>query len=45
MSTAGPSPRSVSSTNPARNGSRIKVAFDMDKLHVFDKQTELAIVH
>ena len=35
----------VSATNPARNGSRIKVAFDMDKLHVFDKETELAIVH
>lgn len=35
----------VSSTNPARVGSRIKVAFDLDKVHVFDKQSELAIVH
>ena len=35
----------VSATNPARVGSRIKVAFDVDKLHVFDKQSELAIVH
>ncbi len=35
----------VSSTNPARVGSRIKVAFDLDKIHAFDKQSELAIVH
>ena len=35
----------VSATNPARTGSRIKVAFDMDKLHVFDKETEQAVVH
>ena len=35
----------ISAANPARTGSRIKVAFDMDKLHVFDKDTELAIVH
>ncbi|OUP10475.1 sn-glycerol-3-phosphate ABC transporter ATP-binding protein UgpC [Collinsella sp. An2] len=35
----------VSAANPARSGSRIEVAFDVDKLHVFDKQTELAIVH
>ena len=35
----------VSSGNPARVGSRIEVAFDLDKVHVFDKQSELAIVH
>ena len=35
----------VSATNAARTGSRIKVAFDVDKMHMFDKQTELAIVH
>ena len=35
----------ISATNPVRTGSRIKVAFDVDKLHVFDKDTELAIVH
>ena len=35
----------ISATNPVRTGSRIKVAFDADKIHVFDKQTELAIVH
>ena len=35
----------VSSGNPARVGSRIKVAFDLDKIHVFDKQSELAVVH
>ena len=35
----------ISATNLVRTGSRIKVAFDVDKLHVFDKDTELAIVH
>ena len=35
----------ISATNPVRTGNRIKVAFDVDKLHVFDKDTELAIVH
>ena len=35
----------LSATNPVRTGSRIKVAFDVNKLHVFDKETELAIVH
>lgn len=35
----------LSATNPVRTGSRVRVAFDMDKLHVFDKETELAIVH
>ena len=35
----------VSATNPARMGSKVKVAFDIDKIHVFDKETELAIVH
>ena len=35
----------LSATNPARTGSAIKVAFDVDKLHVFDKETEQAIVH
>ena len=35
----------ISASNPVRTGNRIKVAFDVDKLHVFDKNTELAIVH
>ncbi|HIU05521.1 MAG TPA: sn-glycerol-3-phosphate ABC transporter ATP-binding protein UgpC [Candidatus Coprousia avicola] len=35
----------LSAANPVRTGSRIEVAFDVDKLHVFDKDTELAIVH
>ena len=35
----------ISAANPVRTGSRIEVAFDVDKLHVFDKDTELAIVH
>lgn len=35
----------ISAGNPVRTGNRIKVAFDVDKLHVFDKDTELAIVH
>ena len=35
----------LSASNPARMGSRIRVAFDMNHLHVFDKETELAIVH
>lgn len=35
----------ISASNPVRTGNRIKVAFDIDKLHVFDKDTELAIVH
>ena len=35
----------LSATNPVRTGDRIQVAFDVDKLHVFDKETELAIVH
>ena len=35
----------ISASNPVRTGNRIKVAFDVDKLHVFDKDTELAIVH
>ncbi|MCI7730239.1 ABC transporter ATP-binding protein [Enorma burkinafasonensis] len=35
----------ISAANPVRTGDRIKVAFDIDKLHVFDKETELAIVH
>lgn len=35
----------ISASNPVRTGNRITVAFDVDKLHVFDKDTELAIVH
>lgn len=35
----------ISAVNPARTGSRITVAFDMDKVHVFDKETEKAICH
>ncbi len=35
----------ISAANPVRMGSDIKVAFDLDKIHAFDKETELAIVH
>ena len=35
----------IEATNPVRTGDKIKVAFDADKIHVFDKDTELAIVH
>ncbi len=35
----------VSSATEARYGSKIKVAFDADKIHVFDKDTERAVVH
>ena len=35
----------VAADNPARTGDTIKLAFDLDKLHIFDKQTELAIAH
>ena len=35
----------VNPKTPARTGSEVKFAIDMDKLHVFDKETELAIVH
>jgi multiple sugar transport system ATP-binding protein len=29
----------------ARVGDKIKVAFDVEKIHVFDKETELAITN
>ena len=35
----------IEAANPVRTGNKIKVAFDVDKIHVFDKDTELAIVH
>lgn len=35
----------VNPKTPARTGSEVKFAIDMEKLHVFDKETELAIVH
>ncbi|MCH3943699.1 MAG: sn-glycerol-3-phosphate ABC transporter ATP-binding protein UgpC [Atopobiaceae bacterium] len=36
---------SVSSDTKARVGSKINVAFDLDKIHLFDKATEQAIAH
>ncbi|MEE1292271.1 MAG: TOBE domain-containing protein, partial [Acutalibacteraceae bacterium] len=36
---------SVAPTTPARVGDTVKFALDPDKIHVFDKTTELAIVH
>ncbi len=36
---------STEATTTARTGSAVKLAFDVDKLHFFDKQTELAICH
>ncbi|MBQ9620967.1 MAG: sn-glycerol-3-phosphate ABC transporter ATP-binding protein UgpC [Atopobiaceae bacterium] len=36
---------STQSTTSARTGSAVELVFDIDKLHFFDKQTELAICH
>ena len=36
---------STEATTTARTGSTVSLAFDVDKLHFFDKQTELAICH
>ena len=36
---------STEATTKARTGSAVELAFDVDKLHFFDKQTELAICH
>ncbi len=35
----------VSSRSQSRAGDKIKIAFDMSRLHVFDKDTERAIIH
>ena len=35
----------VSSRSTSRAGDTIKVAFDMSRLHIFDKDTERCIVH
>ena len=35
----------VDSSTPARLGDPITLAMDVDKLHVFDKETELTITH
>ncbi len=35
----------VSSRSQSRAGDKIKVAFDMSRLHVFDKDTERCIIH
>ena len=35
----------VSSDTTARYGDKIKVAFDVNKIHVFDKETELTITN
>ena len=35
----------VASDTPARYGDKIKVAFDVNKIHVFDKETELTITN
>ena len=36
---------STEATTTARTGSEVQLVFDVDKLHFFDKQTELAICH
>ena len=36
---------STEATTKARTGSTVNLVFDVDKLHFFDKQTELAICH
>ncbi len=35
----------VSSRSQSRAGDRIKIAFDMSRLHVFDKDTERCVIH
>ena len=35
----------VNQRSTAKLGDNIKVAFDMNKIHVFDKETEIAILH
>ena len=35
----------VNRRTTAKNGDKIKVAFDAQKIHIFDKDTELAIIH
>ena len=35
----------VSSHSPSRAGDTIKLAFDMDRVHIFDKDTERVIIH
>ena len=35
----------VSSRSTTRAGDQIKIAFDMTRLHIFDKDTERCIVH
>jgi len=35
----------VSSSTSARSGSKVKFAFDVDKMHVFDKETEKVITN
>jgi multiple sugar transport system ATP-binding protein len=35
----------VSSRSTTRAGDKIKVAFDVSRLHIFDKDTEMCIVH
>ena len=35
----------VSSRSQSRAGQNIKVAFDMSRLHIFDKDTERCIIH
>ena len=35
----------VAPTTKAKNGSQVRFALDTNKIHVFDKATELAIVN
>ena len=35
----------VSSRSKAKSGDVIKVAFDMSRVHIFDKDTEKCVVH
>ena len=36
---------SVSPETTARTGSKVQLAFDLDKVHLFDKDSEQAIAH
>ncbi len=35
----------VKPTSKTREGDKVKIALDLDKMHIFDKETERAIVH
>ncbi len=36
---------SVDASTPVRYGDKVSIAFDINKAHIFDKETELVISH